>query len=528
MLSQKQVVLWVSLLALLVSILVLLVPSKSSPLIVDLGYAKYQGFVDTTTNVTTFLGIRYAAAPIKERRFSAPQPPEFLPGVQQATTQPDQCFQARTFATNSSEDCLFLSVYYPSDTAGVPVGGLPTVVWIHGGGYTLGSASQFRGTDLLAQSNRGIVVVVIQYRLNVFGFLSGAEVKKNGTLNAGLLDQDLAFRWINKHISKFGGDPSKVTLWGESAGAGSVLQHIVANNGKTQPQLFRGAITSSTYMPSQYRYDDPIAEALYSEVVTKTNCTAAEDSLACLRSADAASLIAAHESIIGVGFRVKFVPVVDGDFITQRPTLSLAQGLVNGQALLSVTNAFEGTLFVNQAAPANARQYALNRFPKLDTAAADRVEALYGDLGTQLFQTNAIEGETILICPTYFLLRGFGGRAFKGEFAVPQGLHGRDLQYYFPSLVTDVPELGFPEFFNNTDFIDTFTQSFISFAISLDPNAKIGPTITPTWNQWKEGETEMVFNKTEDDVPLAKVVKTSDSLLERCQFWESVGELIGH
>ncbi|KAJ7036784.1 Alpha/Beta hydrolase protein [Mycena alexandri] len=524
MLSQKQALLWISLLALLVSILVLRSPSKSSPPIVDLGYAKYQGFVDTTTNITTFLGMRYAAAPIRDWRFSAPQPPAFVAGVQQATTQPEQCFQARTFGTNSSEDCL---VYYPSDAAGVPVGGLPTVVWIHGGGYVLGSASQFRGSDLLAQSNRGIVVVVIQYRLNVFGFLPGAEVKKSGTLNAGLLDQDFAFRWINKHISKFGGDPSKVTIWGESAGAGSVVQHIVANDGKTQPQLFRGAITSSTYMPSQYRYDDPIAESLYSQVVTKTNCTAAEDSLACLRRVDAASLIAAHESIIGVGYRVKFVPVVDGDFITRRPTLSLAQGLINGQALLSVTNAFEGTLFVNQAAPANARQYALDLFPKLDTTAADRVEALYGGLGTQLFQTNAIEGETILICPTYFLLRGFGGRAFKGEFAIPQGLHGRDLQYYFPSLVTDVPELGFPEFFNNADFIDAFAQSFISFAISLDPNTKIDPTMTPTWNQWKEGETEMVFNKTEDDVPLVKAIKTSDSLLERCQFWESIGELIG-
>ncbi|KAJ6577950.1 Carboxylesterase [Mycena capillaripes] len=205
--------------------------------IVDLGYAQYQGAVDTTTNVTTFLGIRYAAAPIAESecrpdnlRFRAPQPPKVVPGVQQATEQPDQCFQTISLlvsptnslrqreATNISwEDCLFLSVSYPSDAVGVPVGGLPTLVYIHGGGhvlydllghqvvtnvwtrYTMGSSSQFRGTDLIAQSNRGIVTVIIQYRLGLFGFLSGAEVKKNGKLNTGLLDQELSV--VNVHVT---------------------------------------------------------------------------------------------------------------------------------------------------------------------------------------------------------------------------------------------------------------------------------------------------------------------------------------
>ncbi|KAJ7149873.1 Alpha/Beta hydrolase protein [Mycena crocata] len=524
---------WVAILAAIPSIDV-----AASP-IIDLGYARYQGTVDTTTNLTTFLGIRYAAAPVGELRFRAPQPPSKVTEVQQATEQPNQCFQAPigTSPTNpfetrdleivTSEDCLFLSVSYPSDADGAPEGPLPVIVWIHGGGYVLGASWQHRGTDLIDQSNRGVVVVVIQYRLGLFGFLSGSEVKKNGTLNTGLLDQDFAFRWVNKHIAKFGGDPSQVTIWGVSAGAGSVLQQVIANNGQTKPQLFRGAITSSTFLPSQYKYNDRIPELVYSEVVAQTNCTTAADSLTCLRAADAAVLETVNLQIQNDSFFGTFtlVPVVDGSFIRQSPTLSLLHGKVNGEVLLSVTNTFEGTLFVDQstAATANATQYSLDLFPNFGPAQADRVGALYAGLGTSIFQENAVHGESIFICPTYLLLNAFAGRSFKGEFAIPPGGHGTDIPYYFPSsaLVESEP-------FNNTAFRDAFAQSFTSFAISLDPNVKVDPTtITPKWNKWIAGKTEMLFNKTEADVPVVKPIKTSDALLERCQFWASVSNLTG-
>ncbi|KAJ7470971.1 Alpha/Beta hydrolase protein [Mycena latifolia] len=511
--------------------------------IVDLGYAQYQGAVNMSTNVTTFLGMRYAAAPIGELRFRAPQPPNNVSGVQQATTQPDQCFQAgpgtaptnplraRAIDVGTAEDCLFLSVSFPSDAEGKPVGLFPTIVFIHGGGYSGGSSSMYRGTDIIHQSNRGVVAVIIQYRLGLFGFLPGEAVKKNGTLNAGLLDQDFALRWVNKHISKFGGDPSKVTIWGESAGAGSVLQHVVANNGQTTPQLFRGAITSSTFLPSQYHYNNRIPELLYSEVVAQTNCTTAADSMACLRAADVNALEDANVNINGAAFygTWMFVPVVDGEFITQRPTVSLAQGKVNGKVLLSVTNAFEGTILVNQSteATANATQYALDLFPNFGPAQADRVGRLYAGLGTPLFQTNAVMGESIFICPTYYLLRAFAGRSFKGEFAIPPGTHGTDVLYYFPSIETDFPSLAFPTF-NNTAFVNAFAQSFTSFAISLDPNIKVDPqTITPPWSKWDAGKIEMLFNKTDEEVPIVRPLKTSDALLERCQFWDSVGSLTG-
>ncbi|KAJ7737696.1 Alpha/Beta hydrolase protein [Mycena metata] len=508
-----------------------LVQGQSSP-IIDLGYAKYQGLVDTTTNITQFLGVRYAAAPLGDLRFRAPQPPVNVTGVQLATTDPNECFQAdsgrsptnplesRATEVVASEDCLFLNVYYPSDAVGTPLRNLPTLVWIHGGGYLAGSVTGTNGEDIIRQSNHGVVVVLIQYRLGVFGFLPGTEVKANGALNAGLLDQDFALRWVNQHITKFGGDPSKVTIWGESAGAGSVLQHVVANGGKTQPQLFRGAMTSSTFLPSQYEFNDRVPELLFSEVVAQTNCSTATNAMTCLRAASATTLETANVNINNGGFfgTFLFVPVVDGKFITQRPTLSFMQRKVNGQALLAVTNTFEGTVFVNQSVTAvTAAQYSSALFPDFTAAQANTVETLYSGLGTDIFQISAIQGESIFICPTYYMLSAFPGRSFKGEFAIPPGLHGNDVVYYFPG--TSTPP------FNNTAFIDAFAQSFTSFIINQNPNIKVDPTtITPPWSAFAVGDTEMLFNQTAPNgLPVVHPITTSSALLTRCQFWESVG-----
>ncbi|KAJ7503355.1 alpha beta-hydrolase [Mycena galericulata] len=514
--------------------LLLVVPLASAQTgpIIDLGYAQYQGLVDTATNITTFFGIRYAAAPLGDLRFRAPQPPATVEGVQLATSESNYCpqsgdgvsptnpFDKRVANPGPDEDCLFLNVFYPSDAAGKPPADLPTIVWIHGGGYVAGGAIGVTGEDIVRQAKRGVVVVVIQYRLGLFGFLPSAAVKNDGALNAGLLDQDYTLRWVNQHISKFGGNPSKVAIWGDSAGAGSVLQHVVANNGKTKPQLFRAAMTSSTFLPSQYSYNDRIPELLFSEVVAQTNCTKANDAMTCLRAVDSTLLATVNSNINNAAFygTFQFVPVVDGEFITQRPTLSLLERKVNGEALLSITNTFEGTNFVNQSVPGPNAQYSLSLFPEFTAAQAEAVRLLYSGLGTEIFQDNAIMGESIFICPTYYLLHAFPGKSYKGEFAIPPGLHGDDVSYYFPG--------GTAPPYNNTAFINAFAQSFTSFIINLDPNIKVDPTtITPKWNLYEIGNTEMLFNETAAGQPDVRPITTSNALLERCLFWDSVGNL---
>ncbi|KAL0578555.1 hypothetical protein V5O48_003456 [Marasmius crinis-equi] len=326
------------------------------------------------------------------------------------------------------------------------------------------------------------------------------------------------------YVSKFGGDPTRVTIWGESAGAGSVLQQVIAEDGQTTPPLFRGAITSSTFLPSQYDFNDTIPQTLYTQVLASVNCTSTDDTLACLRDADTNALQTANTNLNLAAFfgTFNFVPVVDGTFIRQRPTEALKQGKVNGQALLAVTNTNEGDLFVNQTAtPFNASQYSAELFPKLDPQDTAMAAQLYASLGSDLTQENLIMGEAIFICPTYYLLNAFQNQSFKGEFALLPALHASDIAFYFPTL-------GAPITFNNTDFINAFAQSFISFAISLDPNVKVDPTnITPQWNLYSMGDTEMVFNKTAENLPDVHAITTNEDLLARCSFWESVGALTG-
>ncbi|KAF7346479.1 Cytochrome p450 [Mycena sanguinolenta] len=386
--------------------------------IIDLGYAQYQGAVDTNLNITSFLGIR---------------------------------------------------IYSPNLNSS-----LPTIVWIHGGGYSLGAASFYNGSELVQEANNEVVVVVIQYRLGLFGFLAGQEVKDGGVPNAGLLDQDFALRWVNKNIHKFGGDPDRVAIWGQSAGAGSVIQHIVARNGKTSPKLFRAAMTSSTYLGYQYKYNSEIPQAVFNLVAAQAGCNGTSP-LNCLRGLDSATLAEINVNLITDAFTGTFMfyPVVDGSFIIQSPTDALAQGKLNTDILLSVTNANEGALFINQTGDYDVAEYVHNLFPLLGSEDISAVASLYESIGSSTDQLNAILGESSFVCPTYLLLNAFSGKSYKG---------------------------------------------FLSFAVNLDPNVKVRPSIAPVWRKWfRDAETEMLFNKTELNTPDIAPVNTSEALLTRCE-----------
>lgn len=129
---------------------------------------------------------------------------------------------------------------------------LPVLVWIHGGGYGLGDAASFDFSRLAKTSGNGFITVAIQYRLGAFGFLSSADlVKQGGVPNVAVHDMRLALRWVQKYIAKFGGDPDQVTISGESAGGGSVMLMALANGGKEGTKLFRRGIASSPYLPTQ-------------------------------------------------------------------------------------------------------------------------------------------------------------------------------------------------------------------------------------------------------------------------------------
>ncbi|XP_052584928.1 carboxylesterase 1E-like isoform X2 [Peromyscus californicus insignis] len=211
-------------------------------------YVHLEGF---TQPVAVFLGVPFAKPPLGSLRFAPPQPAEPWSFVKNATSYPPMCSQdavrgqmVSDLLTNRkeriplqfSEDCLYLNIYTPADLT--RSSRLPVVVWIHGGGLIVGGASTYDGLALSAHEN--LVVVAIQYRLGIWGFLSTGDEHSRG--NWGHLDQVAALRWIQNNIANFGGDSGSVTIFGESAGSESVSVLVLSPLAKN---LFHRAISES-------------------------------------------------------------------------------------------------------------------------------------------------------------------------------------------------------------------------------------------------------------------------------------------
>lgn len=534
--------------------------STSVTKVVDLGYATYQSNLVIDEGVTSFLGVRYAAPPTGSQRWQAPQPPATVPGVQNATTPPHQCWQqflegamgqglTNPFVTGSTtvrsrstasvvardsgeidqiglvdEDCLFLDVHVP--TAAKSNAQLPVIVYIHGGGYDAGNTTVYPTQDFVVNANHNLIAVGIQYRLGVFGFLAGTEVKTGGALNAGLLDQNFALQWVQEHISKFGGDPTQVTIYGQSAGAGSVLQHIVMNGGTTSPPLFHAAMMNSPFLPLQFNYNDPIPETIFKNVVSHVGCGSSALPLDCLRQANATKLLAADSALGLANFMgtYTFVPVVDGSVIVERPYETLAKGKVNGDALIVSSMSHEGLIFtfpaILTANDFTLVEYISGMFPRMNNTLVKSAASLYNDLGLTDIASlaEAVMSDTIFLCPAYAAVKAFGSNGFKALMAIPPGTHALDLSYDFNTFAI-------PPTFTDPAFITSWQQAFLATAVHLNPNDLSESTLTPTWPAWSLTEQEMLFNVTENNEPVVAKFSTAASQLLRCTFWETLGAI---
>ncbi len=190
---------------------------------------KLVGVLSSDGKVASYKGIPYAAPPVGNLRWAAPQPAPKFNGLFQAKDYGNHCAQANSFADmvfhdpGASEDCLTLNVWAPADAK--PGAKLPVMFWIHGGGYYAGGSSEAR-QDGQSLARHGVIVVTINYRLGIFGFFVHPELTKESPHHAsgdqGLLDQVQALQWTHDNIKAFGGDPSNITIFGESAGSFSV------------------------------------------------------------------------------------------------------------------------------------------------------------------------------------------------------------------------------------------------------------------------------------------------------------------
>ncbi len=298
-------------------------------------------------NVKAWLGIPYATPPTGARRWQPPQPMSWR-GVWNADRKMPECVQVlRAHDINhyygeeaSSEDCLYLNIWAPSRSE--PGSHLPVIVYLYGGGFTIGSAGiPTYGGDVMAQ--RGVVFVNLNYRVGIIGFLAHPELTQEQgghSGNYGLLDQVLALRWIHENIARFGGDPQRILVIGQSAGAGSVALHLFSPLSKG---LFSRAMMSSgcNFPPNPPSLAD--GERNGTAIQRYLGAT----NLAQLRNIPADRLVAAQlESQIGVTVTkgVRAGPVVDGYFL---PRAVQAQDLQDMPLIASFNKEESASPFVN-------------------------------------------------------------------------------------------------------------------------------------------------------------------------------------
>ncbi|KAG4437930.1 hypothetical protein IFR05_006600 [Cadophora sp. M221] len=351
---------------------------SSVPLTVDLGYSKYQGY-HVENGVTQWLGIRYAAAPVGDLRFRAPRDPPTNTTLQIANKHGSVCHSSPSTRLDpvKSEDCLFLDVYAPTDNTKPR----PVFVFIQGGGFNANSSPNMNANKLINAGARDIVVVTFNYRVGPYGFLASKEVKANGDLNNGLLDQRKVLQWIQQNIRSFGGDPTHVTIGGASAGGASVDLHLSAYGGRDD-NLFHAAAAESqsfgnqlTITESQYQYD---------ALVKQVGCNTSPDTLQCLRSIPIKTLASNNPDIpypAGPGWNPTFMwsPTIEGNFITDYTYNLFAQGKFVKVPSIFGDSSNEGTIFTPAKlnSTLDVHNFLGDNFPNLTEAQLAQIDVLY-------------------------------------------------------------------------------------------------------------------------------------------------------
>jgi para-nitrobenzyl esterase len=434
------------------------------------------GIAGTNIAVRVFRGIPYAAPPVGNLRWREPQPATHWEGVRKADqfgaicTQP--AFRGAPSANqpNTSEDCLFLNVWTAAASASER---RPVMVWIHPGGYQTGSGST-PGFDGEGLAKQGVVLVTMNYRLGVFGFFSHPYLTKesehHASGNYALMDQSAALTWVQKNIAGFGGDPQRVTVFGDSAGSSSIANLMGSPRVKGLFQRAVGesgawmglSLTPARTLSEAEQAGAKIAEALHAQSLDELRAKPAEELLKAGRAGG---------------------PVIDGWFLPEDVGTTFAQGKQNDVPLLAGSNKDEGTFFLQPTTAEKFTERSRARFgPQADAflklypagtdeeANASQLAAFRDELAFVMriwarAQTKTGHSNAFLYYFTHDPPPPAGATA-RGGFG-SGATHGAEAQYVFQNLLP-------PRAWTDLDHqvSDVLSSYWVNFATNGDPKGK--------------------------------------------------------
>jgi para-nitrobenzyl esterase len=448
------------------------------------------GTSGSSADIRVYRRIPFAAPPVGDLRWKAPQPAASWQGTRQAIEFSNACWQTPYPAAASiyqaklpqlSEDCLYLNIWTPAKSA---KDRLPVMVWIHGGGFTrgFGGTSSYNG-EVLAR--KGAVIVTINYRLGVFGFFAhpelSAESGHHASGNYALLDQIAALQWVQKNIAAFGGDPTRMTTFGESAGSWAVNALMTSPLAKG---LFQRAIGESGGLFSPMKTlgeaekeGEKLAAALTATPIADAKPESAQNftaptTLKTLRAMSAEDLLKASDS-------ETVRTIVDGWVLPQAVATIFAQGKQNDVPLLVGYNADEGTALAPQGANMKAFMFIggvhqrygsqADALLKVYPAASDEqaVSSFYSAYRDQAFgwemRTWARLATKTGHQPTYMYY--FSRRPPGPQSARLRAFHASEIAYVFGTFVWPFP-------WEDTDrkLSDAMTSYWVNFAATGNPN----------------------------------------------------------
>jgi para-nitrobenzyl esterase len=465
------------------------------------------GVVEGTTSadgkIQIYKGIPYAAPPVGNLRWKEPQPAAAWEGVKKATEFGARCMQGRIYDdmvfrdSGPSEDCLHLNVWTPATK---PDAKLPVMVWIYGGGFQAGATSEPR-QDGEHLAHKGVVVVSMDYRLGIFGFFSHpgltAESPHHASGNYGLLDQAAALKWVHENIAAFGGDPDKVTIFGESAGSFSVSAQMASPVAKG---LVHAAIGESGAFFGKTLSAKPLAES------ERRNAIFAEElgmkSIAQLRAVEADKLL---NAVLKKKDTDRFGPNIDGYFMPTSAAAIYAKGSQARIPLLAGWNHDEENyhaFFDDQ--PVSKESYAAKIRRRFGDSATDAMKLFPGGTDEQIKSSaGLLSGADFIAYGTWKWIevhRQTGGSAvFRYEFDEPLPLeeghapdaeafanHSGEIEFVFGTLDSKKLPWG-PEDYKLSEAMGTY---WTNFAKTGNPN---GPGL-PEWPRYEAKTSNQVMH----------------------------------